>query len=100
MTTKHIYLFSLQDTEFKKSVLPSVISEKNKHDSGIRISISKNSFRKPLNILSEKSTTVMNKLMQNYQKGLRLEFIHSCEHKFQNNFEVREIFMNDLANEY
>lgn len=42
----------------------------------------------------------MNKLMQNYQKGLRLEFIHSCEHKFQNNFEVREIFMNDLANEY
>ena len=42
----------------------------------------------------------MKKLMQNYQKGLRLEFIHSCEHKFQNNFEVREIFMNDLANEY
>ena len=29
----------------------------------------------------------MNKLVQNYQQGLRLEFIHLYEHKFQNNIK-------------
>lgn len=29
----------------------------------------------------------MNKLVQNYQQGLRLEFIDLYEHKFQNNIK-------------